>query len=212
MMLQQEYNSISNKITELEERLKFYKRESSRAQSEDDEIECKYQIMKIQEELPLLHKEQSNITHEMYKLKKEQEKAEANEKIYKKYYVTLDRKMLLYLKKYFQVDGRSKDEILKAIINKYPNTYLEERMDTAINNINHFDEYNLDEVLDVLNSDRRGYLENTGLDPYRNKDSIYNIYLFDGNLDDCDEMFVIVNKILDEIKQYYVKYVNDIFR
>ena len=70
---------------------------------------------------------------------------------------------------------------------------------------------------DKLSLDKRRFLSVDNVVSYNKslnnvKDSIDNIYLFDGNLDDCDEMFVIVNKILDEIKQYYVKYVNDIFR
>ena len=70
---------------------------------------------------------------------------------------------------------------------------------------------------DKLSLDKRRFLSVDNVVSYNKslnnvKDSIYNICLFDGNLDDCDEMFVIVNKILDEIKQYYVKYVNDIFR
>ena len=117
-MLQQEYESISNEIDELEEKRKYYEEELKSAKEDDDIIECKFQIMKIKEALAPLYHKQGEIFNELHELKIRKEKQEINEKLFKKLYVTLDNDMVFNLKQFFKVDGNSKDEILTAAINE----------------------------------------------------------------------------------------------
>ncbi|WP_405264667.1 hypothetical protein [Methanobrevibacter sp.] len=122
-MLQDEYNAIGTKIHNLKDQRSDFEEKLKHTSDEDDEIEYKFQIMKINEKLGPLeekHKILSEKLNKEHKIKEQQEKEKSRkEKLYKKLYVTLDDKKLNEIKKELNIYQSSKDGIIKELINQF---------------------------------------------------------------------------------------------
>lgn len=122
-MLQDEYNAIDTKIHNLKDQRSDFEEKLKHTSDEDDEIEYKFQIMKINEKLGPLeekHKILSEKLNKERKIKEQQEKEKSRkEKLYKKLYVTLDDKKLNEIKSELNIYQSSKDGIIKELINRF---------------------------------------------------------------------------------------------
>lgn len=129
-----EYNQVSERINEIRKNRKYYASKLKFAVNEDDIIEYKYQMMKLNEELtPLLSKqkileydlkiEKQKKERAIRKLKEQKEfEAECKhqkEKIYKRLYVSLNEKQLNLIKKIFRIKQDSREQIFNEMFNNH---------------------------------------------------------------------------------------------
>ena len=129
-----EYNQVSKRINEIREKRTHFANKLKVCNDEDDIIECKYQMMKLREELsPLIsrqkilafalkteqQKKERAFREENERKKFEEECKNQEEKIYKKLYVLLSDMQLNLLKKIFKIQQDSRESIMKDMFNNY---------------------------------------------------------------------------------------------
>ena len=124
------YHQVSERIIELREKRTYFANKLKTADNEDEIIEYKYQMMKLNEKLSPLVSRQKILD---YRLKAEQQKKERimrkeneikefeeackkeEDKIYKKLYVTLNDDQLILLKKIFNINHNSRELIFNEM-------------------------------------------------------------------------------------------------
>lgn len=110
-MLQDEYNAIGTKIHNLKDQRSDFEEKLKHTSDEDDEIEYKFQIIKINEKIQTLESKQDS-------LRKQMEEENQKDFLYKKLYVYDD--LLDSLCQIYNIRQNSKDNTINYLINNYP--------------------------------------------------------------------------------------------
>ena len=115
---------IENELFMLEEKLKDAKQSLKQAKNEDEMLDIKFTIKKLEKEYIPQVKDKLNKSIQKekdteVKLKKQKEEKERKERLFKKLYVEIDYDVLLELPGYFSLNGSSLDDNLRKIVNKY---------------------------------------------------------------------------------------------
>ena len=111
-VVENEYYSLLDKKQRYEEKL-------DGATNEDDIIEYKFAILKLDETLDIVNGKLQNLRFKRFNLIKQQEEKERKNKLFKKLYITLTDKELQLLYSYFTDIPNSRDDIISYLIDNY---------------------------------------------------------------------------------------------
>ena len=111
-MLQDEYDAVKNELTNLKTQRQEFEDKLKQSYSEEDIIECKYQIKKIDKEIPVLRKKCS-VLNEKLMIQKEKDF------LYKKLYVELDDDLIPVINQIFNISKTSDEYTLRYLANSY---------------------------------------------------------------------------------------------
>ena len=108
----QELDSLNNQIKKVKNNL-------SQANDENDRIEYKYRLMKLEERLPIVKKQYDKLFGENKQFEAKREKEEKRNQLYKKLYVQLNDDEIAVLSEGYGINYDNKDKIIRFLVNKY---------------------------------------------------------------------------------------------
>ena len=111
-MLQDEYDAVKNELTDLKNKRQKFEDKLKQSYSEEDIIECKYQIKKIDKEMPVLRRKCRILRG---KLRQQKE----NDFLYKKLYVELDDYLISEINQIFNINPISDECTLRYLVENY---------------------------------------------------------------------------------------------
>ena len=111
-ILENEYSKLLNQKREYEEKLDI-------AITEDDKIDCRFNILKIKETLNKVRAKIDELYLKKAELERQQEKREKKDKLFKKLYITFTDPQLKLLHEEFNNVPYSRDELLRYLVDNY---------------------------------------------------------------------------------------------
>ena len=111
-MLQDEYDAVKNELTDLKNKRQKFEDKLKQSYSEEDIIECKYQIKKINKEISRLEEKQLILSKKLRGQK-------GKDFLYKKLYVELDDDLIAVINQIFNINQTSEEYTINYLINNY---------------------------------------------------------------------------------------------
>lgn len=108
-----------NELRNLQEQLNNAKKGLKNAISEDEKIEYRFNIMKINEKIVIVEEKVRKLKIEKLKVMEHQKANESKEKLFKKLYVQLSDEEIDVLSEGYRIKYTSKDKIIKYLANNY---------------------------------------------------------------------------------------------
>ena len=118
-----DYETVKQRLDLLKNQIIDIKVKLEHSTNEDDKIEYEYQLMKLEEKLPIVELEfnnQQQLYNEKQKLSETKKKKKKSiEKSFKKLYVKLDDCDLESLSKYYNIDYTDKSDLIRCLLKNH---------------------------------------------------------------------------------------------
>lgn len=111
--------TIMNELHSIKNQIKKVKNNLSQANNENDKIEYKYHLMKLEERLIIVEKQYGKLQVENKQFEVKREKEEKRNQLYKKLYIQLSDNEISVLSEGYGINYDNKDKIIRFLVNKY---------------------------------------------------------------------------------------------
>ena len=151
-----------NELKNLEKQLKDTEEGLKNALTEDERIDYKFKIMKLNERIPIVKNklealEQQKLKEKVHKTIMQKETKRKNI-LFKKLYVELDNNTLESLSEHYQINYKSKDQLIRGIVNNYPEQEIfEVLLNYGVNLKNNKQTVELDGEQERLLAEKQGF-------------------------------------------------------
>lgn len=122
--VKQELDSLKNQIKKVKNNLR-------QTNNENDRIEYKYQLMKLEERLPIVEKQYGILYGENKQFEAKKEKEEQKNQLYKKLYVQLNDNEIAVLSEGYGINYDNKDKIIRFLVNRYTEKEIYDVLNSA---------------------------------------------------------------------------------